>query len=236
MLEDLKNAVCQANLALRDAGLVFGTFGNVSGVDRDGGHMVIKPSGVPYDELSPDNMAVVSLSSGQTVEGDVRPSSDTPTHLELYRAWDGIGGVAHTHSPHATAWAQARRDIPRLGTTHADHFCGPIPCTRGMTPEEIQQDYEANTGKVIVERLGRTDPLHMPAALVISHGPFAWGEDAYAAVENAAVLDYIAHLATDTIAIEPYPQPAARELMDKHFGRKHGPGAYYGQPNDPKKK
>ncbi|MFW6133091.1 MAG: L-ribulose-5-phosphate 4-epimerase AraD [Planctomycetota bacterium] len=232
MLEELKQRICDANKRLVEEGLVTKTFGNVSGIDREGGHVVIKPSGVAYDELRADNMAVVSLESGQTVAGDVRPSSDTPTHLELYRAFEGVGGVVHTHSVYATAWAQARRPIPRLGTTHADHFCGPVPCTRPLGDEEIRGDYEGYTGRVIVEALGRTDPLHMPAALVVSHGPFAWGRDGDEAVTNAALLEYVARLAAETVRIEPYPEPAAGALMDKHFNRKHGPGAYYGQPDD----
>ncbi|MBS3734647.1 MAG: L-ribulose-5-phosphate 4-epimerase AraD [Phycisphaerae bacterium] len=232
MLDDLKQRVCDANKRLVDEGLVMMTFGNVSGIDRDGGHVVIKPSGVAYDDLRPETMVVVSVADGETVEGDARPSSDTPTHLELYRAFDAIGGVVHTHSVHATAWAQARRPIPRLGTTHADHFSGPVPCTRPLTPQEIEADYEANTGKVLVEALGETDPLASPAALVVSHGPFAWGRDPNEAVTHAAILEYVARLATETVRIEPYPRPAADELMDKHFNRKHGPNAYYGQADE----
>ena len=229
MLEELKKKVCQANLDLVAEGLVMHTFGNVSGVDRDSGHVVIKPSGVPYEDMRAKQMVVVSLESGEVVEGALRPSSDTPTHLELYRAFEGIGAVAHTHSMYATAWAQARHDIPLLGTTHADYFCGPIPCTRPMEPEEIGGDYEANTGKMIIERMTRLDPALVCAALVSAHGPFTWGADPAAAVHNAVIVEHLARLASETLRVEPYPRPVQRELVDKHFSRKHGPGAYYGQ-------
>jgi L-ribulose-5-phosphate 4-epimerase len=229
MLEELKQQVHRANLKLQAEGLVLETFGNVSGLDRAGGHVVIKPSGVPYERLSPDNMVVVSLATGQVVGGDLRPSSDTPTHLVLYRSFTQIGGVVHTHSLFATAWAQARREIPCYGTTHADYFHGPVPVTRLMTPEEIQGDYEANTGKVIVERFTGTDPMKAPAALVAGHGPFTWGRSPDEAVHNAVMLENLAHLAIETLRVDPWSQPIPPELLDKHFLRKHGPGAYYGQ-------
>jgi len=231
MLEDLKKAVCRANLKLVDEGLVVQTFGNVSGIDRDGGVVVIKPSGVSYDGMAPAQMVAVSLQTGEVVAGDLRPSSDTPTHLALYRAFKGIGGVVHTHSAFASAWAQGRKNIPPMGTTHADYFHGPVPCTRVMTGEEITSDYEANTGKVIVERFAESglDPLHFPGVLVANHGPFSWGPNPSAAVDNAAALEYIARLAAETVAIEPYPKAISRELIDKHFLRKHGANRYYGQ-------
>jgi len=229
MLEELKKQVCHANLRLASEGLVVLTWGNVSGIDRDGGHVVIKPSGVDYDEMAPEQMVVVSLADGEVVEGELRPSSDTPTHLALYRAFREIGGVVHTHSVYATAWAQAGREIVVMGTTHADTFNGPVPCTRQMTDDEIAGDYEANTGKVIVQRLRGIDPLHVPGALVIDHGPFTWGESAGVAVTNAIILEQVARLAIETLRIEPYPRPLQPELRRKHFYRKHGPGAYYGQ-------
>jgi L-ribulose-5-phosphate 4-epimerase len=230
MLDELKKAVCKANLELVAEGLVMRTFGNVSAVDRAGGHVVIKPSGVPYDEMAPADMVVVSLETGRPVEGDLRPSSDTPTHLVLYRALGDVGAVAHTHSLHATAWAQARREIPPLGTTHADHFHGPVPLTRLLRPAEIRADYEANIGRAIVERFANLDPLQMPAVLVADHGPFTWGRSPQDAVENAVLLEFVAGLASQTTNIEPYPKPLQRDLLDKHFLRKHGPDASYGQP------
>jgi len=248
MLEELKKRVCEANLKLVAEGLVIQTWGNVSGVDRAGGNMVIKPSGVPYDVMRPEHMVVVSLETGGVVEGDLKPSSDTPTHLILYRAFEGIGGVVHTHSLYATAWAQARREIPALGTTHADYFHGPVPCTRLLTAKEIKSEYEANTGHVIVERFlgkhrqaGRPDrevgapttvrlePLHFPGVLVASHAPFAWGATLEKAVENAIVLEHLARLASETLRVKPAVKPMQHVLLDKHFLRKHGPGAYYGQ-------
>jgi len=231
MLEDLKKAVCEANLKLVDEGLVVQTFGNVSGVDRDEGVVVIKPSGVSYDGMVPAQMVAVSLQTGEVVAGDLRPSSDTPTHLELYRAFEGIGGVVHTHSAFASAWAQSRKEIPPMGTTHADYFHGPVPCTRPMTAEEIAGAYEADTGRVIVERFteGGLDPLGFPGVLVANHGPFSWGPDPSGAVDNAVALEYIARLAAETVAIEPYPRAISRELLDKHFLRKHGANRYYGQ-------
>jgi L-ribulose-5-phosphate 4-epimerase len=229
MLEDLKKDVCAANVKLVDEGLVVQTFGNVSGVDRDGGHVVIKPSGVAYGQMKPRSMVVVSLETGKVVEGDLQPSSDTPAHLELYRAFTEIGGVAHTHSLHASAWAQAQKEITPLGTTHADYFYGSVPCTRPLKAEEIRDNYEANTGKVIVERFKGLACASLPGVLVAQHGPFTWGVSPDEAVDNAVRLEYIARLAAETIRIEPYPTPAPRELLRKHFLRKHGPNAYYGQ-------
>jgi L-ribulose-5-phosphate 4-epimerase len=228
----LKQQVCDANLDLARSGLVLGTFGNVSGIDRDRGLVAIKPSGVPYDRLRPGDIVVVSLKTGRTVEGrrgQLRPSSDLPTHLELYRAFAGVGGIVHTHSLHATAWAQAGRDIPALGTTHADYFNGPVPCTRNLRPGEIRTDYEQNTGRVIVQRFARIDPLTMPAVLVAGHGPFTWGRSPGDAVHNAILLEYVASLAWMTLGINPAAQPISDVLLEKHFSRKHGAGAYYGQ-------
>ncbi|MCS6816858.1 MAG: L-ribulose-5-phosphate 4-epimerase [Blastocatellia bacterium] len=229
MLEELKERVCAANLRLVREGLVILTWGNASGISRRDGVMVIKPSGVPYEQLRPEHMVVVSVETGEVVEGTLRPSSDTPTHLELYRAFPQIGGIVHTHSLYATIWAQAGREIPPLGTTHADYFHGPIPCTRPLTPEEIATDYEAYTGRVIVERFAGLDPRHMPAVLVAGHAPFVWGETVEAAVEVAIVLEYVAHMALETLRLNPSSEPISEPLLDKHFFRKHGPGAYYGQ-------
>ena len=229
MLGDLKKAVFEANQELVRRGLVKGTWGNVSGIDRGQGLVVIKPSGLAYDVMQPDDMAVVSLADGQVVEGRHRPSSDTPTHLELYRSFGAIGGIVHTHSLYATAWAQAKRDIPALGTTHADHFHGPVRCTRLLRPTEIKGEYEHTTGRVIVECVGRRDPLDSAAVLVASHGPFAWGATPREAVENADVLEQIARMASETLRIAPRARSMQPLLLDKHFLRKHGPGAYYGQ-------
>lgn len=229
MLDELKQQVCEANLALVREGLVVQTFGNVSGIDRASSRVVIKPSGVAYDAMKPEQMVVVALNTGKAIEGNLRPSSDTPTHLVLYRAFPTIGGIVHTHSLYATAWAQAKRDIPAFGTTHADYFHGPIPCTRSMTPKEIKSAYEENTGHVIVERFKKLDPQHFPGAIVASHGPFAWGKAANAAVHHAVVLEYLARLATETLRIAPKTPAMPRALLDKHFLRKHGPTAYYGQ-------
>jgi L-ribulose-5-phosphate 4-epimerase len=229
MLEELKEQVCRENLRLVAEGLVIKTWGNVSGVDRDAGAIVIKPSGLSYDDMQPGHMVVVSLDSGDVVEGDLRPSSDTPTHLELYRAFAAVGGVAHTHSLYATAWAQARREIPALGTTHADYFYGPIPVTRLMAEGEIDQDYELNTGRVIVERFQGLDPAAVPAVLVANHGPFTWGTSPAEAVDNSVYLEWTARLAAETLRIDPDAAPIQPELLDKHFLRKHGPGRYYGQ-------
>jgi len=229
MLDQLKQQVCEANLQLVREGLVIQTFGNVSGVDRASGNIVIKPSGVAYDMMKPEHMVVVSLATGKVVEGKLRPSSDTPTHLVLYRAFPNIAGVVHTHSFYATAWAQARREIPALGTTHADFFYGPVPVTRLLTTKEIKQDYETNTGNVIVERFRKLDPLQMPAVVVVNHGPFAWGATLAKAVENAVALEYCARLASETLRLRPGSKPMPAALLDKHFLRKHGTGAYYGQ-------
>ena len=229
MLKELKQAVCDASRELCEAGLAFQTFGNVSGIDRDTGQVVIKPSGVSYDEMTARQMVVVSLDSGEVIDGALRPSSDTPTHLEIYRGFAHVGAVVHTHSASATAWAQALRPIPVFGTTHADAFYGPVPCTREMTDAEIRDDYEANTGKVIVERFATLDPMRIPGVLVARHGPFTWGADARGAVHNAVLLEHLALLAANTVALEPYPTLFPRTLLDKHFLRKHGPDAYYGQ-------
>lgn len=231
----LRERVAEANRGLFDAGLVTLSFGNASGVDRDEGVLVIKPSGVPCDLVEPDELVVVSLADGSVVEGSLRPSSDTPTHIALYRHFDDVCGVVHTHSSFATAWAQARRAIPCLGTTHADHFAGPIPVTRSLTDREIAGDYERETGEVIVETLKELSlgPLQMPAALVAAHGPFTWGADAEEAVTNAVVLEVVADLAMGSLAIAPDAGPIGDALMSRHFDRKHGPGAYYGQPAGP---
>ena len=230
-LTDLRESVWHANRALVRAGLVTLSFGNASGVDRASGVMVIKPSGVPYDELTPQDMVVVRLETGDVVEGDLRPSSDMPTHLVLYRRFSDIGGVVHTHSTAASAWAQAGRAIPPLGTTHADHFHGPVPVTRPLRQEEVEGDYERETGEVIaatIERLG-LDPLEMPAVLVASHGPFTWGRDAEDAVANATALEAVANMARQTFELNPNAEPMPSYLARKHYMRKHGPNAYYGQ-------
>lgn len=229
MLEELKAQVCAANLELPEHGLVTFTWGNVSGVDREKGLMVIKPSGVEYAGMEPEDMVVVSLTTGQRVEGRWKPSSDTDTHLALYRAFPGIGGVVHTHSRWATAWAQAGREIPAYGTTHGDYFYGGIPCTRRMTPEEIAGAYERETGKVIVETFRGRRPEDIPAVLVHSHGPFTWGADPHSAVHNAVVLEELAFMAFHTEALRPGIAPMQQELLDRHYLRKHGSGAYYGQ-------
>ena len=231
MLEKLKAEVCRANLDLVRKGLVIETWGNASAVDRERGLVVIKPSGVPYAGMQPGHMVVVSLADGKVVAGKLKPSSDTATHLVLYRAFPGIGGVVHTHSLFATAWAQARRGLPSYGTTQADYWYGDVPCTRLLKPAEIKHDYEANTGEVIVEtfRKLKLNPLHHPAVLVASHGPFVWGADVADAVHNAGVLEFIAQLASETLKLNPNLKPMPAVLLDKHFLRKHGPDAYYGQ-------
>lgn len=229
MLEELKQAVWKANLQLPKHGLVTFTWGNVSGIDREKGLMVIKPSGVEYDALKPSDMVVVDVETGKTVEGDLNPSSDTDTHLALYRAFRNIGGVVHTHSRWATIFAQAGRGIPALGTTHGDYFYGEIPCTRRMTAEEIGGRYELETGNVIVERFRHLDPDSIPAVLVHSHGPFCWGRDAKEAVHNAVVLEEVAFMAWHNLAWDAALPPMQQELLDKHFLRKHGKNAYYGQ-------
>ncbi len=231
MLEELKEAVCRANLLLPKYGLVTFTWGNVSGIDREKGIMVIKPSGVEYDDMKPEDMVLVDIESGRTVEGKYRPSSDTDTHLALYRAYPSMGGIVHTHSRMAASFAQAGRDIPALGTTHGDYFYGDIPCTRKMTPEEIGGSYELETGNVIIEELSRRgiDPMEIPAVLVQSHGPFAWGTDPFNAVHNAVVLEECATMAFNTLTLAPAVGPMQQELLDKHYLRKHGKNAYYGQ-------
>ncbi len=229
MLAKLKAEVCQANLDLVAAGLVMHTWGNVSGLDRERGLVVIKPSGVPYSGMKPAHMVVVSLATGQVVTGRLKPSSDTPTHLVLYRTFDGIGGIAHTHSLYATAWAQACKPLLACGTTQADYWYGQVPCTRRMKPAEIKRDYEANTGHVIVETFKSLDPLQHPAVLVASHGPFSWGKTASDAVHNASVLEFIARLNSETLRLSPDARPIPSALLDKHFLRKHGRSAYYGQ-------
>ena len=229
MLEKLKEQVWKANLQLPAHGLVVFTWGNVSGIDRESGLFVIKPSGVEYDQLRPEAMVVMDL-NGNKVEGELNPSSDTPTHLELYRNFPTIGGVVHTHSRWATIWAQSGRSIPAYGTTHGDYFYGPIPCTRAMTPEEIGGEYELETGKVIVETFQDKKPEDIPAVLVKSHGPFTWGKDCFEAVHNSVVLEELAMMAwhtENTFGVQM--QPMQQELLDKHFLRKHGANAYYGQ-------
>lgn len=228
MLEELKQVVLEANLQLPKYQLVTFTWGNVSGIDREKGLVVIKPSGVEYDKLTRDDMVVVDL-EGNVVEGYLKPSSDTPTHLLLYKEFPQIGGVVHTHSPWATVWAQAGKGIPALGTTHADYFYGEIPCTRKMTDAEIQGAYEEETGKVIVETFRLLDPMQMPGVLVYGHGPFAWGKNPYDAVHNAVVLEEVAKLAARTYYLNPSVEPIDQSLLDRHYFRKHGANAYYGQ-------
>ncbi len=227
MLEKLKEEVYRANLDLVEHGLVIFTWGNVSGIDRERGLVVIKPSGVSYDEMRPQDMVVMNL-YGQFVEGNLKPSSDTPTHLVLYRQFQNIGGVVHTHSEWATSWAQAGTGIPALGTTHADYFYGEIPCTRKMTKEEIEKDYELETGKVIVERFKELNPDQVPGVLVNNHGPFSWGTDAHNAVHNAVVMEEVAKMTFRTLQLNPETR-MDQVLLDKHFLRKHGKDAYYGQ-------
>ncbi len=230
MLEQLKKEVCEANLLLEHYRLITFTWGNVSAVDASRELMVIKPSGVPYDQLTPDTMVVVNLATGAIVEGEYNPSSDTPTHRYLFNHFPGINAVVHTHSRWATIFAQAGRGIPALGTTHADYFYGEIPCTREMRNEEIERAYEEETGKVIVERFKGIDPLSIPAVLVHSHGPFTWGGSAEKAVENAVVLEEVANMAYHTQLLEQHPTRAMDQvLLDKHYLRKHGKNAYYGQ-------
>lgn len=227
-LDELRREVLEANLELVRRGLVVSSFGNASGIDRAAGRVVIKPSGVPYDQLTAETLVVTDL-EGQVVEGRLRPSSDLPTHIALYRAFPGIGGVAHTHSRHATAWAQAGREIPCLGTTHADYFPGPVPVTEPMTAAEIRAAYEWNTGQVIVRRFAALNPSHVAAVLVHGHAPFCWGPSPAAAAHLAHLLEEIAALAAITVAINPAVEPIPAVLRDKHFKRKHGPDAYYGQ-------
>ena len=230
MLEALRKEVYEANMELTRRGLVLYTWGNVSGIDRERGLVAIKPSGVEYEELTPEKLVLLDL-DGNVVEGALRPSSDTPTHLELYRRFPNIGGVTHTHSTYAVAWAQARRDIPCFGTTHADYFYGSVPCARELTPEEVESGYELNTGKVIAETFERRgiDPRYVPGVLCVCHGPFTWGGSAAEAVYHAAVLEEVARMALYTTLIDPAAAPAPPHVADKHFMRKHGPNAYYGQ-------
>ena len=231
MLEELKQQVLEANLLLPKYGLVTFTWGNVSGIDRDKGLMVIKPSGVEYEGMTAGDMVVVSLETGERVEGRWKPSSDTKTHLELYRAFPGVGGIVHTHSPHAVAWAQAAEDIPCFGTTHADYFYGSVPCARHLTQSELEEDYERNTGTAIVETFRERciEPTAVPAVICASHGPFTWGKDAAQAVYHAVVLEEVAKMAILTRQVRASASPAPQRYQDKHYFRKHGPGAYYGQ-------
>ena len=231
MLEELKQKVYEANLDLPRRGLVTDTWGNVSGIDRKQGLVVIKPSGVAYASMRPEDMVVLARETGERVEGALAPSSDTPTHLELYRAFPALGGIVHTHSTYAVAWAQVRQDIPCYGTTHADYFYGAVPCTRELAQEEIDAGYEAYTGRIIVETFQerQIDPTNVPAVLCANHGPFAWGENPAQAVCHAAVLEAVAQMALLTRLLDRDVQPAPQRLQDKHYLRKHGPDAYYGQ-------
>ena len=229
MLEQLKQEVLEANLLLPKYGLITFTWGNVSGVDREKGLMVIKPSGVEYDHMTAEDMVVVDIATGERVEGKWKPSSDTPTHLALYRAFPAMGGIVHTHSRWATTFAQAGRGIPPMGTTQGDYFYGEIPCTRKMTPEEIGGEYELETGNVIIDTFKGIDPMTIPAVLVHSHGPFAWGKDAHEAVHNAVVLEEVAFMDWHAMMLEPGKGPMQQELLNKHSLRQHGPGAYSGQ-------
>ena len=230
MLEELKAAVCAANLELAARGVVIYTWGNVSGIDREKGIMVIKPSGVDYDGMKPEDMVLVNLETGETVEGRWKPSSDTKTHLELYRQFPELGGITHTHSVNAVAFAQAGMDIPALGTTHADYFYGPVPCTRELTQAEVESDYELNTGRVITETLRARgiEPLAVPGIVVKNHGPFTWGKDPAASVYHAVVLDTVAEMTLKTLLLNLQAE-MQQYILDKHYLRKHGPNAYYGQ-------
>ena len=230
MREELKKFVCEANIELQKRNLVIYSWGNVSGIDRAAGIIAIKPSGVSYEELTADKIVLVDL-AGKIVEGNLKPSSDTPTHLEIYRNFKSIGGICHTHSMSATVWAQACREIPCLGTTHADYFYGAVPVTMPLTKKEIQNDYELNTGKAIVKRFAKISPVQMQAALVANHGPFTWGKTAGQAVEAMVVLEEIATMAMRTLVLNPKQRQISKELLDKHYLRKHGKGAYYGQGN-----
>lgn len=230
MYQELKTRVCQANLELKKQGLIILSWGNVSEIDRKAGVVAIKPSGISYDELTTDDIVVLDL-DGNRIEGELNPSSDTATHLELYRNFPEIGGVCHTHSTYATIWAQAKKEIPCFGTTHADNFYGTVPVTREMTENEIKSEYELNTGKVIVERYQELDAMQNPAVLVACHGPFTWGKSAKASVTNALVLEEVAKIAAGTLAINPDLKEISKILLDKHFLRKHGKNAYYGQKN-----
>lgn len=231
MLQRLREQVLEANLELARRGLALYTFGNASGISREQELVVIKPSGVPYEQMKPEHLVVTDL-TGKIMEGSLRPSSDLPTHLVLYNAFPEIGGVAHTHSAYATAWAQARKSIPCFGTTHADYFHGPVPVTSEMTEQEIAEEYEKNTGYAIVRSLEQTSPSATPGVLVANHGPFAWGKDAGTAAHNAVILEAIARMAYFTLGINPSAQPVGSGLHDKHYLRKHGENAYYGQAKD----
>ena len=231
MLEQLKKEVYDANMELQENGMVIYTWGNVSGIDREKELVVIKPSGVDYDKMKPEDMVVVDL-KGNVIEGNYKPSSDTATHLILYRAYPAIGGVVHTHSTWAVTFAQAGMDIPALGTTHADYFYGDIPCTRELSEEEISENYEANTGKVIVETIGDKDPMAIPGILVKNHGPFAWGKTPAGSVYNAVVMDKVAEMAYKTMTLNPRVNRVSQYLLDKHYFRKHGANAYYGQGSE----
>lgn len=228
MLDSLRKEVCAANRDLARCGLVTLTWGNVSGIDRERSLVVIKPSGVPYDQLEPAQMVVVDF-KGKVVEGNLRPSSDTAAHLFLYRSFEQIGGIAHVHSRHATMFAQARREIPCLGTTHADHFHGPVPVTRPLAESEVDADYEGNTGRVIVERFAKLDPAAMPAVLVAGHGPFTWGRNAAESVHNAIALEAVAEMAIGTWSLDRQAPELEPYVLEKHYQRKHGAAAYYGQ-------
>jgi L-ribulose-5-phosphate 4-epimerase len=228
VLEELKEQVCRANIDLVTHALVTLTWGNVSGISDDRQRVVIKPSGVPYRDLRPEQMVVVDL-EGNVLDGGLRPSSDTPTHVLLYKHLTPIGGVTHTHSRWATMFAQARRELPCFGTTHADHFYGPVPVTRPLTPEEVEQAYEANTGRVIVERMRDLDPMAMPAVLVAGHAPFTWGKDAAQSLTNAVALEAVAQMAVGTLLLDAHAPPLEPHVLNKHYRRKHGPDAYYGQ-------
>jgi len=227
MLEKLKNIVFKANLELVEKGLVIHTWGNVSGRDQESGLIVIKPSGVKYESMTPEDMVVIDK-GGNVLEGKYKPSTDAPTHIQLYKTYKSLGGIVHTHSTYATSWAQAGRSIPPFGTTHADHFFGEVPCTRLMTKKETESDYEINTGKIIIEKLGDVDPLTIPSLLVCGHGPFCWGSDPENAVYNAVALEEIARMAFYTVMLGK-TEPIEQFLLDKHFKRKHGKDAYYGQ-------
>lgn len=231
MLEELKNEVFEANLELVRNGLVIQTWGNASGRDKVTGLVVIKPSGIRYDRMKPEDMVVIDQ-SGKVVEGKNKPSTDAPTHLMLYQAWESVGGIVHTHSTYATSWAQSGREIPPFGTTHADHFYGDVPCTRGLSNSETEKDYEINTGKLIIERIGNLNPLMIPAMLVYGHGPFCWGTDVEKAVSNAIALEEISKMALYTVLLGK-TEPIDKFLLDKHFNRKHGKDAYYGQASGP---
>ena len=228
MLEQLKEQVYRANMQLPEYGLVTFTWGNVSGIDREKGLFVIKPSGVKYEDLKPEDMVVMDL-NGNKVEGEMNPSTDTDTHLELYKAFPEVGGVVHTHSTYAVAWAQAGKDIPCYGTTHADYFYGDIPCARNLTPEEIEEAYEKYTGAAIIEAFKDRNPMYVPGVICKNHGPFSWGKDCFEAVYHAVVLEKVAEMAILTRQVDPGVDRAPQTIQDKHFMRKHGPNAYYGQ-------